>query len=75
MLNYYSMQTLDDVKNFTICVKEKNGIRNMNLCNDINCELVYVNNIDCENCDFDGIIKKGNSVRCIDIVLTPKIRF
>jgi hypothetical protein len=75
VLNYYSMQTLEDVKNFTICVKETNGIRNMNLRNDINCDLIYVNNIECDNCDFDDVIKKGTSVRCVDIVLMPKIRF
>lgn len=67
---------LDDLMNFSICVKEDNGIRPMWKPDDINKNLVYINNCSLkEGKLMPMIIKGGEYCRYIDLVVLGKTRF
>jgi hypothetical protein len=68
---------LEDLENYTVCVKEENGIRKMHKRNDIDEKLVYVCNISLnyhedKNAEDDFIIKKDTPCRYIDMMFVPK---
>lgn len=68
---YGELAALEDLQNYTICVKEKDGIRNMKFKTDIDLEnLVYVKQ--CESIYQSNLIKQGEYVLYCNIVINKK---
>lgn len=74
MVDYKSDITIEDIRNHSICVKTKSGIRNMKFQEDIECDLVWVNNIIPESMlsNRTYTIKEGVYVRYTDVYVSPR---
>ncbi len=72
-LNYKSMKAKEPLKNYTICVKESDGIRNMCKKDDCMNSLVFISQISSNWSRYENLpIKEGEEVRYVDIIIQPK---
>jgi hypothetical protein len=75
-MSYKSERVYEPVKNYTICVKIKAGIRPMKFDEDIEEDLVYINHIAPFGVsDIGFIISEGEQVRYVEVLVTPKFNF
>ncbi len=66
----------ENLQNYSVCVKENDGIRRIHHKNDLQDNLVLVNNIAPYSVGADlYVIKEGDYIRYVDVTVVPKMIF
>ncbi len=68
MKNTFSMTTLEDIPNMTVCAIDGDGVRLLKDLDDLNYKaLVLVNNMIPVDFEGDYVIRKGQQARCMKV--------
>ena len=73
--NWISLVAAEPVRNFSLCSKNNNTVRNIKNLTDYNNQLVIINQVVPIDREKEDLIDKGECVRCIEVTVSVKTIF